>query len=100
MNQRRYGHRLWQRDTPGVYEVIPTVCFSLAAEDHGDGRLLIFFTQVMLLVVVGRLLGEGMQRVGQPAVVGQLLAGIVLGPSVFGTVWPAAQQLIFPTAAS
>jgi len=35
----------------------------------------------------------------QPAVIGQLLAGIILGPSVFGAIWPAAQQTIFPTNA-
>jgi Kef-type K+ transport system membrane component KefB len=36
-----------------------------------------------------------MQRVGQPAVMGQLIAGIVLGPSVLGVVWPQAQNTIF-----
>src|SRR5690242_3732058 len=47
--------------------------------------------QVVLLLVVGRLLGEVMQRLGQPALMGQLLAGLVLGPSLFGWLWPAAQ---------
>jgi Kef-type K+ transport system membrane component KefB/nucleotide-binding universal stress UspA family protein len=61
---------------------------------------MIFFSQILLLIVVGRLLGELMQRVGQPAVMGQLLAGIMLGPSVFGAVWPSAQHMIFPTAAA
>jgi K+:H+ antiporter len=37
-----------------------------------------------------------MQRIGQPAVIGQLLAGIILGPSVFGWIWPSGQQAIFP----
>ena len=61
---------------------------------------MIFFTQIMLLIVVGRLLGELMQRIGQPAVIGQLLAGIILGPSVFGALWPSAQHMIFPTASA
>ena len=52
--------------------------------------------EVLLLLVVGRVLGEGMQRIGQPALMGTLLAGIVLGPSLFGWVWPAAQQFLFP----
>jgi Kef-type K+ transport system membrane component KefB len=38
---------------------------------------------------------EIMQRIGQPAVLGQLIAGIVLGPSVFGAIWPEAQHAIF-----
>src|SRR5580698_7554874 len=52
--------------------------------------------EVLLLLVVGRVLGEGMQRIGQPALMGTLLAGIILGPSLFGWVWPEAQHFIFP----
>jgi Kef-type K+ transport system membrane component KefB len=37
-----------------------------------------------------------MQRIGQPAVMGQLLGGLLLGPSVFGALWPEGQQVIFP----
>ena len=71
-----------------------------AAAGHGDQRVIIFFVQVMLLIGVGRLLSEWMQRIGQPAVIGQLLAGIILGPSVFGAIWPAAEQTIFPLTSS
>jgi Kef-type K+ transport system membrane component KefB len=74
--------------------------FLAAAAGHGEQRATIFFAQILLLVAVGRLLGEWMQRIGQPAVVGQLLAGIILGPSVFGTIWPSGQQAIFPPNAS
>jgi Kef-type K+ transport system membrane component KefB len=55
----------------------------------------LFIAQIVLLLLGGRLLGEVMQRIGQPAVIGQLIAGIVLGPSVFGTIWPDAQHAIF-----
>ena len=53
--------------------------------------------EVLLLLVVGRVLGEGMQRLGQPALMGNLLAGLVLGPSLFGWLWPEAQTFIFPS---
>jgi hypothetical protein len=46
----------------------------------------VFLAQLVLLLLVARLLGEVMQRIGQPAVMGQLLAGIVLGPSMLGGV--------------
>ena len=52
--------------------------------------------QVVLLIVAGRLLGEGMLRLGQPAIMGQLIAGILLGPSVLGVLWPDAQHFLFP----
>ena len=57
-----------------------------------------FLVQVVLLLTVGRLLGEVMQRLGQPGVMGQLIAGLMLGPSVFGAIWPEGQRLVFPAA--
>jgi Kef-type K+ transport system membrane component KefB len=56
----------------------------------------LFIAQIVLLLLVGRLLGEAMQRIGQPAVMGQLIAGVILGPSVFGALWPEGQHAIFP----
>jgi Kef-type K+ transport system membrane component KefB/nucleotide-binding universal stress UspA family protein len=56
----------------------------------------LFIAQIVLLLLLGRLLGEVMQRIGQPAVMGQLIAGVILGPSVFGALWPEAQDAIFP----
>ena len=78
----------------------PHSFFLAAAAEHGEQRVIIFFAQVLLLIAIGRLLGEWMQRIGQPAVMGQLLAGIILGPSVFGAIWPAGQQAIFPPHSS
>jgi Kef-type K+ transport system membrane component KefB/nucleotide-binding universal stress UspA family protein len=61
----------------------------------GSGEV-ILIAQILLLLIVGRGLGELMQRLGQPAVVGQLLAGLILGPSLFGWLWPSAHALVFP----
>ncbi|WP_331693751.1 cation:proton antiporter [Pandoraea sputorum] len=63
---------------------------------HAGHGTAIFFTQLLLLVLVGRLLGEVMQRLRQPAVMGQLLAGVLLGPSIFGALMPAWQHAVFP----
>jgi Kef-type K+ transport system membrane component KefB/nucleotide-binding universal stress UspA family protein len=56
--------------------------------------------EIIVLLVAGRLLGEAMQRIGQPALMGQLLAGIVLGPSLLGWLWPEAQKFLFPPDAA
>jgi Kef-type K+ transport system membrane component KefB/nucleotide-binding universal stress UspA family protein len=69
-----------------------------AAEKSAHPSEFIFIAQVLLLIAVGRGLGEIMQRIGQPSVVGELLAGLLLGPSLFGWLWPAAQSTIFPPA--
>jgi Kef-type K+ transport system membrane component KefB len=58
----------------------------------------LLLVQIALLIAVGRGLGEVMQRIGQPSVMGELLAGLLLGPSLFGWVWPAAQGAIFPSS--
>jgi len=56
----------------------------------------LLLVQIALLIAIGRGLGEVMQRIGQPSVMGELLCGLLLGPSLFGWVWPAAQHAIFP----
>ncbi|HEV2956915.1 MAG TPA: cation:proton antiporter [Xanthobacteraceae bacterium] len=73
---------------------------ALAADQQADrasgNAEALFIVQIVLLLLVGRLLGEAMQRIRQPAVIGQILAGMLLGPSVFGAIWPQAQHAIFP----
>lgn len=60
-----------------------------------EHEVLVFLIQVLLLVAVARLLGVGMKKLGQPQVVGELLAGVVLGPSLFGLAFPAAFDWVF-----
>ncbi|WP_246672422.1 cation:proton antiporter [Mesorhizobium sp. B3-1-6] len=55
----------------------------------------IFVAELILLLVVGRGIGEVLEILGQPAVMGQLIGGILLGPSLLGWAWPAAERLIF-----
>ena len=49
-----------------------------------------------MLVLLGRLIGELLFRLGQPSIIGQILAGVLLGPTIFGSLWPQAQHLLFP----
>ena len=53
---------------------------------------------LQLLVIVGaaRLCGAGLARLGQPRVVGEMLAGILLGPSVLGSLAPTLSLSLFP----
>src|SRR5579885_496446 len=76
-----------------------TLSLILFASSGGDHAVTIFIVEVALMLLVGRLLGEVMQRLGQPAVMGQLVAGVVLGPSVLGALSPTLQHNIFPANA-
>lgn len=67
-----------------------------ATESGGHSNAL-FIAQIMALLLVGRLFGELLLRIGQPAIMGQLLAGVLLGPSVFGSWFPSGEHALFPT---
>jgi Kef-type K+ transport system membrane component KefB len=55
-----------------------------------------FFLQVAVILVTCRLLGLIASRVGQPQVVAEMLAGVVLGPSLLGWLAPDVQAWLFP----
>lgn len=58
----------------------------------------ILLLQVVLIILLTQLLGTLFRRLGQPAVIGEIVAGILLGPSLLGWVFPGAFQFIFPPA--
>ena len=62
----------------------------------GHHELLLLLLQLALLLFVARGLGELMRRIDLPPVVGELLAGVLLGPSLFGLVLPDLQAYLFP----
>jgi Kef-type K+ transport system membrane component KefB len=53
---------------------------------------------VAVILLVARGLGWAVQRIGQPRVVGEMIAGIVLGPSLFGRLFPGAFGYVFPSS--
>ncbi len=56
----------------------------------------VFFLQAFFILAVCRGVGILARRVGQPQVVGEMIAGVIMGPSVFGLLFPSWQQAIFP----
>lgn len=55
-----------------------------------------FFFQLAIILIVCRLVGLLARRLGQPQVVGEMIAGVTLGPSLLGLFLPEVQQAIFP----
>ncbi len=58
-----------------------------------------FFLQLAVILGVCRVVGLLARRIGQPQVVGEMIAGVLMGPSLFGLLWPEFQQQIFPKGA-
>ncbi len=56
-------------------------------------RLLI---KIVLVIFVARLFGTAARALGQPSVIGEMAAGIALGPSLLGALAPHAYQALFP----
>jgi Kef-type K+ transport system membrane component KefB len=60
--------------------------------------LALLLAQVAIVILVSRGLGLITRLLGQPMVIAEMVAGIVLGPSLFGLLFPHAYAALFPTA--
>src|SRR5712692_7652045 len=57
-----------------------------------------FFLQLAFIVATCRIVGLLAKRVGQPQVVAEMIAGVLMGPSLFGLLLPGIQAQLFPKA--
>jgi Kef-type K+ transport system membrane component KefB/nucleotide-binding universal stress UspA family protein len=73
-----------------------TAALAAGSQKLAEPSEALFLLQIIVLVVSGRLLGELMVRVGQPSIMGQIIAGVILGPSLFGLALPDLQAQLFP----
>ena len=55
-----------------------------------------FFLQMFVILAAARVVGSLARRIGQPQVVGEMIAGVLLGPSLFGYFTPELQAQLFP----
>jgi hypothetical protein len=77
----------------------PTAPAAPALSGRLQQPLALLLLQMGVVIVAARLLGRAIRRFGQPAVIGEILAGVLLGPSLLGLVWPQALAFLFPPAA-
>jgi Kef-type K+ transport system membrane component KefB len=61
--------------------------------------LKLLFLQMMVVLMTARVMAGVLRRLGQPGVVGEMIAGILLGPSLLGRISPAAMNALFPAEA-
>lgn len=58
--------------------------------------LAILIMQILCIMLVARIFGYLMTRIGQPSVIGEIVAGIALGPSLLGYLFPEFSTFLFP----
>lgn len=59
--------------------------------------LAILLAQIVTIIFVARFFGWICKKIGQPSVIGEIIAGIVLGPSLIGSYFPEFSNALFPT---
>lgn len=65
-------------------------------QQHAEEPLSHLFVQMLVIITASRLMGGLFSKLGQPSVVGEMAAGILLGPSLFGLLAPELFQFVFP----
>jgi Kef-type K+ transport system membrane component KefB len=64
---------------------------------HNLGHpLAILLAQILTIILAARLMGWVCKKIGQPTVIGEIIAGIALGPSLFGAYFPEFSLALFP----
>lgn len=70
--------------------------FKQSVAHHLNSTIGLLLLQILVILVAARLLGTLFRKIGQPAVIGEIVAGILLGPSLFGRVAPEWFARLFP----
>ncbi len=83
--------------TAGMINFIPDVARLGELGDGGGFLIVKFLFAIVLIIAVGRQGGWVAGRLGQPRVVGEMVAGIALGPSLLGQFAPGVQHWLFPS---
>jgi Kef-type K+ transport system membrane component KefB len=99
----QFGTLLTSNRSPATGPTAASVPTSLsragaAALGSPNPDLPLLLTQIVVILVAARLVGLLVRRLGQPQVVGEMLAGIALGPSILGTYAPKISGVLFPPA--
>ncbi|GAA0821368.1 hypothetical protein GCM10009525_08150 [Streptosporangium amethystogenes subsp. fukuiense] len=76
---------------------VPTPSVGVGRQQQVPATPLLLFS-ITVVVALAHLGGAVLRRLGQPRVIGEMAAGIVLGPSLLGAVWPEAYRVLFPGA--
>lgn len=96
----RYGQQLTSGEAAGTGMAVPTqpLLQAIVAELRKNfaSPLGSFILQILTVLVASRVCGLILRRLGQPRVVGEIIAGICLGPSLLKAVFPELHGFLFP----
>ena len=67
----------------------------MLASSFAEDRFLALALCLVVVVALGRIVGSLFRKIHQPAVIGEILVGVALGPSLLGQAWPKARDYLF-----
>lgn len=70
--------------------------FQSSVSEHVQSTIGLLLLQILIILVIARLMGWLFRKMHQPAVIGEIVAGIILGPSLLGRFFPDLFHAIFP----
>ena len=70
--------------------------FLLLTSESIQSTIGMLLLQVIIILITCRCIGVLFKKIGQPTVIGEIMAGILLGPSVFGYFFPEVSAMLFP----
>jgi Kef-type K+ transport system membrane component KefB len=71
-----------------------------SALDQTEHLLSSVLVQLIVMIAVARIGNQALRRLGQPGVIGEIIAGLLLGPSLFGHFFPATSMALFGAGTS
>jgi Kef-type K+ transport system membrane component KefB len=82
---------------PFIVPLLPVIkpLATAVADGSSISPMVLVFLQIALVILASRLMGAWFQRLHQPLVIGEIVAGIALGPSLLGAIAPQAQHFLF-----
>ena len=101
----QWGQRSLHPNLPGPFAPIRAIALESSASSSSlwsalhanlESPLSRLLLQFIVILAATRTVGAMFRRLGQPAVIGEIAAGILLGPSLLGWLWPQAFNFIFP----
>ena len=94
-SHQRVTEAVMQADAPKNLAEGFTVFLQLVSE-HVHSSFGLLLLQIIVILITCRIVGVLFKKIGQPMVIGEILAGIILGPSVLGHFTPEFSQFLFP----
>lgn len=94
----RIGATYYHINTQSAAPIVPSSAWRIFTDSvahHGSSTIGLLLLQIIVILTVARLVGVLFRHIGQPQVIGEIVAGILLGPSILGVLWPEAFAFLF-----